>query len=582
MENIGIVTHTTSTAYKDMAQTKIPTDALNRTAIKQLAWLAVLATVGFILLMGLLSWASELTGGGPGTLRGIDPETGTVTLALAQEPPQLDSTRTTDKVSMLILGHVMEGLLNYDEHNRLAAGVAERWDLRDNGATFWLRENARWSDGQPVTAHDFVFAWQTALDPATASEYAFILYALKNAEAINTGQMSRDQLGVRATSDLVLEVELERPIAHFSKLVAFPTYFPIREDFYRARDGRYGSDAADLLYNGPFQMTRWVHGAHVRLEKNPYYWGSERIRINVLDMPYVTSDTTAAVNLFKDGAIATTGLDAEALDNALTLRWNISRYQDGSVFYLDLNFRPERITSNYNLRRALQLVNDPSELVYKVIKIPGYQPGVSLFPAWLNGVDGLFRQEYPPPTTQPNVEEARRHLALAKAELGVDEIPPLILLTGDSPLSNKHAEYYQNLVMRTLGLEVKIDKQIFKQRLAKMTSGDFDLVAAGWGPDFDDPLTFADLYASWNLNNRGLYNNPELDRLVRVAQNSLDPKTRMDAFGEIQNILHEDVVLLPNYERGVVYVQDPRLRGVVRRAVGTDPDYTNAYIIDAP
>jgi oligopeptide transport system substrate-binding protein len=565
-----------------MGEIENPANAVSRTAIKQVLWLSVLATVGFILLMGLLSWASDLTGSGPGTLSGIDADTGTVTLVLAQEPPQLDSTRATDQVSGMILGHVMEGLLRYDEHQQLEAAVAERWDLRETGATFWLREDARWSDGQPVTAHDFVFAWQTALDPATASEYAFILYPLKNAEAINTGQSPRDQLGARAISDWVLEVELEQPTAHFSKLVAFPTYFPIREDFYRGRDGRYGSDAIDLLYNGPFQMTRWVHGAHVRLEKNPHYWDAERIHINVLDMPYVTSDTTAAVNLFKQGAIATTGLDAEALENALKLRWNISRYQDGSVFYLDFNFRPERLTSNHSLRKALELVNDPSELVYKVIKIPGYQPGVSLFPAWLNGVNGLFRQEYPPPTTRPNLEEARRYLELAKQELDVDEIPPLVLLTGDSPFSNKHAEYYQNLVMRTLGLEVKIDKQIFKQRIAKMSSGDFDLVAAGWGPDFDDPLTFADLYASWNRNNRGGYNNPELDRLVRVAQNSIDPKTRMDAFGEIQNILHEDVVLLHNYERGIVYVQDPRLRGVVRRAIGTDPDYTNAFIIDTP
>ena len=565
-----------------MGDIEKPANAVSRTAVKQVLWLSVLATVGFILLMGLLSWASDLTGSGPGTLSGIDADTGTITLALAQEPPQLDSTRTTDQVSGMILGHVMEGLLRYDEHQQLEAAVAERWDLSENGATFWLREDARWSDGRPVTAHDFVFAWQTALDPATASEYAFILYALKNAEAINTGESPRDQLGARAISDRVLEVDLERPTAHFSKLVAFPTYFPIREDFYRSRDGRYGSDAVDLLYNGPFQMVRWVHGAHVRLEKNPHYWDAERIQINVLDMPYVTSDTTAAVNLFKQGAIASTGLDAEALDNALKLRWNISRYQDGSVFYLDFNFRPERITSNFNLRKALELVNDPSELVYKVIKIPGYQPGVSLFPAWLNGVNGLFRQEYPPPTTQPNVAEARRHLELARQELGVDEIPPLVLLTGDSPFSNKHAEYYQNVVMRTLGLEVKIDKQIFKQRLAKMTAGDYDLVAAGWGPDFDDPLTFADLYASWNQNNRGLYNNPELDRLVRVAQNSIDPKTRMDAFGEIQNILYKDVVLLHNYERGIVYVQDPRLQGVVRRAVGTDPDYTNAHIVDIP
>jgi oligopeptide transport system substrate-binding protein len=157
-----------------------------------------------------------------------------------------------------------------------------------------------------------------------------------------------------------------------------------------------------------------------------------------------------------------------------------------------------------------------------------------------------------------------------------------VLLTGDSPLSNKQAEYYQDLFGRALGLEIRIDKQIFKQRLAKMTSGDFDMVAAGWGPDFDDPLTFGDLYASWNGNNRGLYNSAGLDRQVRIAQGSLDPKTRMDAFGEIQRILIEDAVILPNYERGIVFVQDPRLKGVVNRSVGTDPDYTNAYLVENP
>jgi oligopeptide transport system substrate-binding protein len=223
-------------------------------------------------------------------------------------------------------------------------------------------------------------------------------------------------------------------------------------------------------------------------------------------------------------------------------------------------------------------VSDSAELVNKVIALPAYQPAYSLFPSWLKGVNGRFRQEYPPPIIRPDVAEARRHLELAKKELGVEQIPPLVLLTDDGPFSNKNSEYFQNLVRRTLGLEIKIDKQIFKQRLAKMTSGDFDMVSAGWGPDFDDPLTFGDLYASWNGNNRGKYNNPELDRQVRVAQSSLDPKVRMDAFGKIQQILIDDVVLLPTYERGRVYVLDPRVKGVVHRAVGTDPDYSNAYI----
>jgi oligopeptide transport system substrate-binding protein len=565
-----------------MAETKAGSDSLSRAAIKQIVWLTVVAVVSFVGLMAALSWASNTTGGASETFGAVDYKKGAITLILADEPPQLDTTRSTDQISFFILGHVTEGLLRYDDKNRLVPGVAERWDIRADGATFWLRNNARWSDGKPVTAHDFVFAWQTVVDPATASQYAFITYSVKNAEAINTGKMNRDKLGVRAVNDYQLEVQFQAPVAFFDKLVAFAVFNPIREDFYNSHKDRYGANAEDLLYNGPFTLARWVHSAHVRMEKNPYYWNRDAVRLNVIDMPYITSDETTWVNLFKAGRVARATLGTEQLDEAMRLRWNLGRYVDGSVFYLDFNFREGRVTRNHNLRRAMQLVNDPSELVNKVIALPAYQPAISLFPSWLKGVNGRFWQEYPPTLVKPDIEMARHYLELAKKELGVQQIPPLVLLTDDGPLSNKNAEYLQNLLRRTLGLEIKIDKQIFKQRLAKMTSGDFDLVSAGWGPDYDDPLTFGDLYSSWNGNNRGKYNNPELDRQVRIAQSSLDPKVRMDAFGTIQKILIDDAVLLPNYERGRVYVLDPRVKGVVNRAVGTDPDYTNAYLIEQP
>jgi oligopeptide transport system substrate-binding protein len=211
--------------------------------------------------------------------------------------------------------------------------------------------------------------------------------------------------------------------------------------------------------------------------------------------------------------------------------------------------------------------------------LPGYLPGVSLFPAWLNGVErGRSARSIPPTVVRPTSTEARRHLQLAKRSSASSAFRRWCCCHGDTPLSNKQSEYYQESLSRSLGLEIRIDKQIFKQRLAKMTSGDFDMVLAGWGPDYDDPLTFADLFASWNLNNRGRYNNPELDRWVRVAQNATDPRERVDAFGEIQRILIDDAVILPNYERGVVYVVDPKLQGLVRRSVGPDPDFTNARI----
>jgi oligopeptide transport system substrate-binding protein len=182
----------------------------------------------------------------------------------------------------------------------------------------------------------------------------------------------------------------------------------------------------------------------------------------------------------------------------------------------------------------------------------------------------------------PDIPAARAELELARKELGLDAFPPIVILVDDTATGVKNAEYLQNQLMRTLGLEIRIDRQIFKQRLAKTEAGDFDIALVGWGPDYDDPLTFGDLFSSWNLNNHGKYNNPELDAQVRIAQQSIDQAERMAAFGKIQQILIDDVVIVTNYERGVMYIQDPRLKGVVRKAIGFEPDYTNAYLVEAP
>ena len=550
-----------------------PGSALDLSALLQLLYLAV----GGVAALGALLWAlAQWNEGGAGDA--VDAATGTVTLALSEEPPQLDSTRGTDSVSFRILGHVMEGLLRYNADNELVGGMAQSWEIGDLAATFRLRPDARWSDGTPVTAHDFVFSWRKVVDPTNASQYAFILYGIENAEAINRGELPVDALGAIAVDDRTLEVRLARPVPYFDKLTAFATYNPINEAFYHATDGRYGADAHELLYNGPFVIASWVHGASIRLEKNPDYWDAQRIKLRTIDHAYITPDANATLNLFKDGKVALAGLNAENLDDALQQRWKINRFADGSVYFIEFNHRPERLTHNYHLRKAMQAVNDPAELVYKVIKLPGNLPGESLFPVWLKGAQSYFRQEYPMPRHTPDEAEGRRHLALALAELGLATLPPLVMLTGDSPVANKLSEYYQNVFKQKLGIDVKIDRQIFKQRLAKMTSGEFDLVMAGWGPDYDDAMTFADLFASWNENNRGRYENAALDEAVDIARSSTDATVRMAAMAEVQRILHDDAVILVNYERGSVYVADPRVKGLVRRTVGTDPDYTNAWI----
>ena len=240
----------------------------------QLAKLAVYAMAGLALVIYLLS---VLAGEAGSTTSGnaIDFENNAITIALREEPPQLDANRATDASSNVVLAHVMEGLLGYDIDAQLVPGVAERYEIREDGATFWLREDALWSDGVPVTARDFVFSWKRVLDPETASQYAFILYPIKNAEAINRGEMPVATLGVRAASDRILEVEFERPTPYFDKLVAYLTYFPVREDFYNSTNGRYGADADMLLYNGAYVLTDWVHGSTMRWVKNDKYWNRE-------------------------------------------------------------------------------------------------------------------------------------------------------------------------------------------------------------------------------------------------------------------------------------------------------------------
>ena len=498
-------------------------------------------------------------------------------LAMAEEPPDLNSTRATDQVSNWVLGHVMEGLTRYGRNGEIVPGVAESWELGETRAVFHLRADARWSDGSPVTAADFVFAWRTAVDPKTASEYAFILYPVKNAEAINQGKLPVTALGAKARDPRTLEVELERPTGIFLGLTAFSTYLPIKEAFYAERPGRYAADAKDLLSNGPFVLTGWVHAASMTFERNARYWDAAHVEVERIEVPYFTQDPTTRYNLFSDGKIDMTGLDRDLLGRAQADRFRMKAFAVGSVFYAEFNHREGRPTRNVHLRKAIRLIFDSKEYVSKVIGIPGNKPGVRLVPGWVPGVEKPFVKEHPVEPVRPDLDGARKELALAKAELG-GKIPPLVWLTGDSPFTARESEYFQYLFSSRLGIELRIDKQTFKQRLAKMTQGDFDIVSAGWGPDYADAMTFADLFTSWNENNRGRWRNDRYDALIRKAQATADARTRIDAMAEAERILLDDVGILPTSEPGSVYVHSPRLSGVVRHVVGPDPDYTHARI----
>lgn len=505
-------------------------------------------------------------------------EAASITVALTQEPPNLDSTKTTDLVSFFVLGHVGEGLVRYDQRGNLAPGVAESWEVTPEKLLFRLRDDARWSNGTPVTAHDFVYAWRMINDPAYAAPYAAIMYPVRNAEKVQKGTLPVSELGVRAIDNATLEVSLESPCGYCVSLMVHAAFYPVNEAFHASAKDTYGAEANQLIYNGPFMLTRWVHGSELVMTKNPQYWNSDEILLNEIDVGYITEDNRTRLNLFRDERIALARLGAETVRDAADQGLRLRTFVSGGMAFLRFNVEDDNLMSDVRIRRAVQLVFDPDEFVNKVIAIPGYKPAYSFFPSWLAGVDGKFIDEYPSERITPDIAEARRLVAEVRAERG-GTLPTVTLLTVTSPTGAKIAEYFQGLIKQRLGIDVRVDQQIFKLYLDKSKNGDFDLALSSWYPDFDDIVTFADLLASWNPNNRGHYSDEEYDRYLEIVVRSPDRAERMRAAAELQRIIREDVPVLPMAETGSAYVQHPRLRGAIRRVLGADPDYTYSRVL---
>lgn len=510
---------------------------------------------------------------------GIDAKAGVVSINFYDEPKTLDAQKATDTIAMMILGHASEGLIRLDPSDKPFAGQAESWEMKGKTTyVFKIRKNAFWSDGKPVTAHDFVYAWRRGVDPKTASEYAHILYALKNAEAINAGKATLEKLGAKAVDDNTLEVELERPTEYFLKLLAFSTYLPAREDMVKKHGEQYAADADKLLYNGPFVIESWKHNASMVLRKNDKYWNKDAIQINAINMPYVIKDKNSEFNMFKDGKFALTwSITKELLPEAQKSKMQIRRYNYGTVWYFQFN-TTRKVTGNKNFRKALQLAMNREEFVKQVEGTPGTKPIYGLIPEYMPGVKKRYGEEFPLKFADAQIAEAKKHLELAKKELGLKEFPEISILASDIDSVRRDMEYFQRYFKEKLGLRFKLEFHTFKVRLERTTSKNFDIVNSGWGPDYLDAMTFADLFTSWNGNNNTGWFSKEYDRLIKTAMDSTDSYERLKLMSDSEKILVDEAPIAPYYQMFRVYVQDQRLQGVLRRTVGPDPDFYYAKI----
>lgn len=502
----------------------------------------------------------------PGT-----PEENGITFNISSEPPEMFTVTTTDTTSFTIIRHVIENLVMLDADDNVIPGVATDWTVSDDGLTynFKLREGMTWSNGEPVTAHDFVFGWKSLLNPDFAAPYAYFGYVFKNGQAYYEGTATEDQLGFKALNDYELEIVLENPTAYFTAQLAFGVFAPLNEKAYNEFGDTYGTDADKMVYNGAFNMTSWEHESKIVLEKNPNYWNADAVQVEKLTAVMI-NDTNAALNAFKAGEVDVIGLNGEQAELMKSENYPVNTYDDGACFYLEYNLN-ETALANKNLRKALTYAIDRQAFVDAILKNSS-KPAVGFTPFAVNGLNDKFPNEVGPSLSTVDVEKAKEHYALALEELGVDSVN-LTMIADDSDTAVKNAAFVQEQLRVNLGIDLKVENMPFKSRLDRMENKDFSIVFAGWGPDYNDPMTFLDLFETGNGNNHTSYTSEAYDELLAKVRTEADPTTRMGYLMDLERLLLDDVPISPVYWRSRDYVASGKIASGVIRTAFQDMNY---------
>lgn len=514
----------------------------------------------------------------PGT-----PDEGMVTVDLRAEPPELNSLKTTDVASGDILREVIAGLYKLDENDQPVPDLAEETQVSEDGCTYTmkLRQDAKWSNGEPVTAHDFVYAYQQICNPDTGSQYAFIVYQnLVNGTEVYDGTKDPSELGVKAIDDYTLEVTFVNPIPYAEHLFSFASYYPMNQKGYEDMGGvdAYAKDADKIVVNGPYTITEWVHDDHITLEKNPDYYNADEIKVDKIKY-VMMKDTNARMNAFKAGEVDCINLDGEQIIQLEGEGVEIQSYVDNGNWYFQYNTQTPGL-NNAKIRQALGMAIDLESLCTNVRK-DGSVPATGLVPTGIRGAEGNYRDAagemitYDAEQAKTLFEEGLKEEGIAKEDFKIS------LLTDDTSAAQKEAAFYQEQWKQALGIEVEVTPKPFKARLQSMTDGDFDIVFAGWAPDYNDPMTYLDMFTTENGNNYGKYSSEEYDKLIADAMVEVDAAKRQEMLIQAETLLVQtDAPVFPLYFSVVPYAVSDKLEGMTRTGF-QEFDFTDGASIKA-
>ncbi len=502
------------------------------------------------------------------------------------EVESLDPQVATDGTSFEVIANYTDGLTQMDADGAAVPAIAESWDVSEDGTvyTFHLRQDANWSNGEPVTAGDFIFAWQRAVDPALASEYSYMFSQIgqvKNAAAIIAGEMDKSELGVKAIDSKTLEVTLEVPVSYFLSLMYFPTFYPVNQAFFEGlADGTFGTSPETVLSNGAFVLTSYEPAAlSFSLTKNPDYYDADKVQLDGLNYQ-VIKDSQQAYMSYQNGDLDIVMLSGDQVeqvegDPELTITGA------GYLWYLTLNMDKVPALDNQNMRLALSNAVNRASIVGDVVKdgsVATYTAVPPQFAAGPDGSDFSADQTMFSDVCADDAAKAAEYYEAAKAELGTDTFEFDLLVEDQTETQNVAAVIKDQVEKALPGVTLNIKVEPKKQRVADIQDGNYEVCLTRWGPDYADPMTYLGMWVTDCDNNYGLWSDAEFDAIIADCTTGAyitDAEARWNAMYDAEKIVMDQAVIVPMYTKANANMIKTGVEGIEFHPVALNRVYKN-------
>jgi len=510
------------------------------------------------------------------------------TLNLSTTAP-LDTIDISKSTGFGQTGNVFESFYRLGKNSKPTAGLAKTGTVSKDGKTWTFKiRDSKWSNGDPIVAQDFVYSWRRSLNPKTASPYAYLFSSVKNADAIIAGKKSPNALGISAPDKKTVVVKLNRPIAYFKVLMAYPLFGPQNEKVVKKYGNRYATEAQYQVYSGPFKIKGW-NGTNDTWSfvKNNDYWDKKAVKLNKIHYQVVKSNNTG-YQMYQQGKLDLTPLSSEQVKN-LKSNNDFTQYPYSLVRFLLYNFKDKnavnrKALNNKNIRLALSLSIDRDIVTKKVLgngsTLPKGFVANDLASNPKTGED-FAKEQSVNNTVDYNSALAKKYWKKGLQEIGQKNLTFDVLSSNDEADSDQLTQYLQSQWTKELkGLKINITNIPEKSSDSRAQQGNFDIYLSHWGGDFNDPMTFMQIPMTGTSYNYGKWSNSEYDNLVKKAgnQDANNPEKRWNDLVSAAKIVNGNQAITPIYQQTTAYLQNKRVHGLIHNTAGTQWSYKYAYV----